>query len=116
MFISAYSKRGLHSWGFIDFEDIDHDLEARLLCNGKQSYPVGVSVCQSLNGLLQQISFPGEVNYAFSEECKMKTKDNIVFDFEMTNGECVFLFRSKQNKKLHRLTTLGYQEILIRGE
>lgn len=110
-------KRGRHSWGLIDFESEEFQLEARVVCNGKQSYPVGVSICQAKEGLIQEIQFPGDVVTAFTDtKCTMTTKDNRTFRFEMPRGACLFLYKSKGTGKMHKLTTFGYQEILIRGD
>jgi len=116
-YVGGYNKENENSWAFIDFETPEAKLPATLNCNGKVTKANGVSVCQSKAGLIQQIEFQVPVTIEFeAAKCKMpKPQDDKVWQFEMPVGECVFAFFSEDGQ-VHRMTLLGYQKILIRGE
>jgi hypothetical protein len=113
--IGAYEQgKGRHSWATIDFEDGFEQLPAILSCSGERKAVGPVSICQAKSGLFQTIEFKEKVKVAPSDECNvLKTKDELTYEFEMPTGECTFYFGTK-SKKYHRLTTHGYEEILIR--
>lgn len=116
-YIGGYDKKGMHSWGFIDFETDEAKLPATVFCNGNRIKSGGVSVCQSKAGLLQEIRFEVPVSVEFdSVKCKFpKPEDSKIFRFEMPSGECSVAFFSEDNN-VHRLTLIGYQKIMIRGD
>ncbi len=97
----------------IELEDPGYQLDATLDCTGVTLNNKGVSICQSKAGLIQHISFAEEVKTAFDSKCQMATSDNKTFEYVMAKGQCYFVFKGAQ---VHRLTTLGYEKILIRGE
>jgi len=110
--------RGRNSWGFVDFETPHLKLPALLKCNGQRMQTNGVSVCQSLQGLIQEISFPAEVLTSDKSRCdKMTTKDNKLFRYKCNNRQCVYTFmeRSKAGR-MHRHTTICYEELLLRED
>lgn len=111
-------KKGRHSWGFIDFEHPDLTLTAELSCNGDKRKVKGVSVCQAKKGLIQEIVFAQPVIVAEKNVCIiLKSKDDKTFRFKMPKGRCLFRFLTKTgDKKWHRLTTLGYEKILVRED
>ncbi len=112
-------KRGRHSWGLIDFEEPESTLPATLKCNGTQAKTNGVSVCQSRVDLIQAIVFDVEVDQAVAkDDCKLPTpKDSKTFIFPIKKRECAIVFREKQGqRRFHRLTTLGFEGILIRED
>jgi hypothetical protein len=116
IFIGGYDEqRGRHSWGAIEIADPSMDLEAQTLCNGEKRNHKGISICQSKEGLIQEISFPEPVRTAFEGSCKMDSPDGKTFLYEMIKGECAFVFMAKDGR-MHRLTTLGYEKIIVRGQ
>jgi hypothetical protein len=109
--------KGRHSWALIDFEDPGTDLPAKLKCNGSESNTRGVSICQSRQGLVQEITFSEPVLAAEKGVCApMKASaDGKRFQFEMPKGQCTFRFLTRSGaERWHRLTTFGYEQILIR--
>lgn len=110
-------KKGRHSWGFIEFESPKLTLPALVNCNGSSHNARGVSVCQSKIGLIQEIVFSEPVLWSENNSClKLESKDSKTFRFKMPKGSCVFRFLAKDGdkEKWHRLTTIGYEKILIR--
>lgn len=115
--LGGYDKaNGRHSWAFIDFYTPEATLEAVVQCNGEQLKSPGVSVCQSRKGLHQVISFPVVVKVNPSSGCSLGKTEGKTFKFNMARGRCVYAFGEKEGaKRVHRLTTLGYESILIRS-
>jgi hypothetical protein len=111
---------GRTSWGIVDFEDDRHTLAAEVKCNGEHYGANGVSICQSKKGLLQEIIFPVEVIYSPDPKqpaCSLLgiPTDGKRFRFKMPSGECVHAFlEDGPKRRQHRLTTFGYEAILIR--
>lgn len=119
--LGGYERTGgRHSWALIDFEDPKTTLPAKVKCNGEQFETNGVAVCQSKEGMIQEIGFQVEVNVVASPECPMPIPDDRkTFQFKIAPRECVYNFLEiapKEKRREHRLTTLGYSEILIRGD
>lgn len=108
-------SKGRHSWGLLDFENKSNTLLALLSCDGNQVSAKGVSICQARAGLIQAIKFPKEVFVSPSANCPLPKTKGDYFEFPIQKGKCVFAFMTKE-KEIHRLTTLGYEQILIRGE
>lgn len=111
---------GRHSWAIIDFEDAETTLPAQMKCNGENYGSNGVTICQSKQGLLQQIQFPTPVVVTPTAACPLPpAADGKTFLFPMPARECVFNFlevvRPGTPARQHRLTTIGYESILIRG-
>lgn len=118
VFMAGYEKdQGRHSWAFIDFENGNDKLDAKLACNGQDKAFKGVSVCQSKVGLVQRISFPGKVKVSPDAGCEFGDKPGIMsgesFDFSIRKGQCVYVFMDA-NAQTHKLTTFGYEQVLIR--
>lgn len=116
--LGGYDKKnGKHSWGFVDFETSEANLPAVMKCNGEVVNSKGVSVCQSRAGLYQRIEFPVPVVTATASCGKIIPKEeDKVLEFALPKGQCVFAIREKGGGRMHRLTTIGYESILIRGE
>jgi len=117
VFFGGYERKaGRHSWGVLDFETDKEKLPAVVRCNGSEYNSRGVTICQSKAGLLQEIIFPVAVEASSLDECKMQpSKDGQTFRYEMPRKECVFNFMEKAAPhREHRLTTFGYESILIR--
>lgn len=111
-------KKGRHTWGIVDFEGPDATLPATLQCNGQVVRSNGVSICQSRAGLYQTIEFPGSVDVSPDPDCPMPLGGRPgLYEFPLARGECVYAFREQaEPNRIHRLTTLGYEGILIREE
>jgi len=114
--IDALDVDGESSWGFIDL--VNEDLSSTLQCNGIISWPKGVSVCQSREGLLQRIIFPGDTEgETISEGCPqpepLKTKPG--YNVPTGKGMCVYLFMDKDSGDFHRLTTFGYDAVYLKA-
>jgi len=110
VYIGGYDVNGRHSWAFIDFKTSDATLKVGLHCNGEFMANVGVSICQSRQGLIQAIEFPVEVTV---DACGIQGRGKR-FEFKMPRGECVVVFFSED--KLHRLTLIGYDKIIVRSK
>lgn len=106
-------QKGRHSWGLVDFETPEATLPAMLSCNGQVLSVGGVSICQARQGLIQSIKFSQKVRVSPEPECAIGATDGDAFEFPIPKGQCVFAFMAEDGK-LHRLTTLGYEQILIR--
>jgi hypothetical protein len=120
--VGAYeAKNGnRHGWGFIDFESDEETVPATVYCNGYVEKTLGVSICQSKKGLMQKIVFPVAMETTMDDErCQMPiSNDSKEFEFPMVPGFCAYSFREFDSGefggRFHRLTTLGYDKILIR--
>jgi len=109
--------KGRHSWGLVDFENSAYRIQATLDCNGQTLETNGVAVCQSLAGLRQRIKFKYPVKISPSIGCRLLTPaDEMSFVFEMVRGKCVFEFWEPSLSRKFRLTTFGYEQILIRQD
>lgn len=116
--LGGYEQNGgRHSWAIIDFEDPKTTLPAVMKCNGESKQTRGVSICQSKEGLTQQIEFPVEVIVSPDPGCVMnRPADLKTYRFNISAKECVFKFMEKAApNREHRLTTIGYSEVLVRG-
>lgn len=114
--LGAYQKtEGKHSFAFIDFESDKEQLPAVLHCNGEVKTTNGVSICQSRAGLMQRIVFPVEVGLA-AKKCEMpEPLSTGVYRFSIREGFCIFAFmETKKPWRVHRLTTIGYQDFVVR--
>ena len=81
--------------------------------NGQTYISNGVSVCQSKEGLFQKIKFNTPVKTATNADCNIKG-EGTEFEFKIKKDYCVTLFKELNSGKLHKLTTVGYENILIR--
>lgn len=117
--LGGYDINGRHSWGVIAFED-GKGLPAEVGCNGHQYHSFGTTICQSHEGLDQTINFPEKVIYSPESNCDptITPVDGTFRNYKYTipKGRCAVLFRGIETKKQHYLITLGYEQILIRGE
>lgn len=112
-------KEGRHSSGLIEFQTPTETVPALIRCNGGIHLSKGVSICQSWQGLEQEIKFTKPVRMAYGpERCKIEpAKDSTVFRFRMRPRECTYTFLEKGTKdRWHRLQTIGYEEIPVRGK
>ena len=105
---------GRHSFGFIDFQEKKMLGVGRLQCNGRETPVTGVGICQGQAGTVQQIIF--EKPMMFAGDCEGVTEDNPQrFKIFLSRGVCTFGFAEKEHREnKFRLTTIGFEEILIR--
>lgn len=119
--IGVYERsKGRHGWATLDFQTKmgAENLPAHLLCDGKEwsTDPNSVSICQAKNGTIQKIVFDHRVKVSPDARCDvMKTTDEMTYTYLMPVGECTFYFGDKYGN-FHRHTTLGFENVLIRGE
>lgn len=121
--LGAYNqgKNGVQAWGLLDFEGPDATLPATNFCNGSQTKTNGVTVCQSRAGLIQVMTFPSPVRVANNDldpKCQLKVPiDGLTWQYTLAKGECVIAFMEIASPhRVHRLTTVGYTDIMIRGK
>lgn len=117
--LGAEIIKGRHSWGFVDFESNEYILPAINICNGEKINSNGVSVCQSKQGLIEEIRFEVEVFVSpVEQECQtFLSNSGNIFKYNIPENECVYLFVEKQKPhRKHKLSTIGYQDVLLRSE
>ena len=108
-----------HSWGWVQFQEKETQLLAKVRCNGKESTFKGVSSCQSQAGTIQEISFEHPVLVDWGEGCsKPHVIDDKNFRITLSPEICIYGFLRKgmkpESDQVHRLTTLGFEKIMIR--
>lgn len=118
--IGAYDKKGQHAWAIVDFEDDEAKLPGFLKCNGYGKTWDGVSICQSRQTLVQFIEFKVPVRTSPSSNCPMPGSvdgKGMRFEFPIVRGECVYAFMEQGGAhRIHRLTTIGYESVLLRED
>lgn len=112
MELGGYEKSGgRHSWALIDFESPKFKSKAIVICNGRTYQANGVSVCQARVGLYQSIKFKNKVIVSSKAKCGINDQGS----FRIKKGRCTTIFKDIKTKELHKLTTVGYEGILVRG-
>lgn len=114
--LAALNIKGRHSFGFLDFTHPALKAKAVVHCNGKSKEFVGVSVCESKKGLMQEIIFDTEMTYLDDSNCpNFDNYGNKRFIFATSPGTrvCRFIGRYEPNN-VHRLTTIGYDKVILR--
>lgn len=119
--IGAYNKAdGQNAWGVIDFETPGETLQAENQCNGSSQQTNGVSICQSEVGLIQELIFqtPVRMSTKVDPKCLITPPpDGLRWQYHVPSGECVMAFGEiNPPYRIHRHTSEGYTDILIRGE
>lgn len=110
-------KKGRHSWGIFDFQTKEETVPATMYCNGNKREVVGVDICESKEKLWQKIVFKEQMELAtIDDRCSLGKNVGSEFEFRMPNRECVYYFRELHGTEVFRLTLIGYEEILVRGE
>ncbi len=114
LYIEAFSKNALASWGMVAFRT-DENLPAAMQCNGETLPKAGWSVCQTKAGLDQSIIFKAPIKKFRSDPgCHMTKVDDEHFNLRPDLGWCAATFYD--GKDWHRLTLLGYKRVLVMGE
>lgn len=119
LFVGGYDKKGQHSWGIVEFEGEQEKLPGLLKCNGYGQTFNGVSLCQSRQSLIQFIEFENPVKTATSGNCTLPValKEGRRYEFPIVKGHCVYAFMEIEGqKRIHRMTTIGYEGILLRED
>jgi len=113
--IAAFDHKGRHSWSLIDFENDLFQLPALIRCNGVVYNSRGVTICQSKQGLLQEIEFSEPVIQAESGSCgKLSSSTGMTLRYAIKPKICTYVFEGVESGKLHKLTTLGGEKIIVR--
>lgn len=112
MFLEGLNKDdGLHSWGYIDFQDNKTILPAYVSCNDKTYKSQGVSACQLRADMWMAITF--EENTKMNSTCN-DSGEGKRFEFQIHPKECIYRFVG-ESKRIHRLVTLGWEQQLNRN-
>ena len=115
LYVEAYSKRQLTSWGMIAFSK-EERLPAALDCNGLREKFGGLSICQTNHGLEQSIIFQEPiVDFEADKHCNLVRKSDYKFDVKPELGFCVATFMNDAGE-MHRMLMLGYQSVLVRED
>lgn len=119
--IAALNQNTRNSFAFFEFDDTrpEISLQAFVKCNGIYDVSrAGVSLCQSADGLKQQIFFQEKVLLGdLDPGCNApETDDYFFWTFVPNKKKCSYYFVSrklaKNGKRIaHRLTTVGYSSI-----
>jgi hypothetical protein len=116
--VAGFEKdKGRHSQAFLDFQTPLEAANAVVLCNGSRIGYDGVSVCQTLAGLITKIIFTHPTSVKSADGCADPfSTDSKSFTILQSPGRCVYSFKEKTGTKdFHRLSTIGYQDITIRS-
>ena len=125
VYVSAYSKREKHAFGMLIFEHPYFKLKSTVKCNGDIDTFNGISVCESRADLVQNITFDEEVEKVKPVSgaaertlpCpELESKDSKSFTFNIPPRECIYQFIGKKSGLLHRFYTIGYEDIIVRGD
>lgn len=108
-----FDANGYHQFGSVVFNQKADTLQAKLSCNGvPPTFFEGTSTCQGKVDTVQAISFHENVRVV--GECPLpKSEDGKFWLFKLTEGTCLYTFKSDKDE-FHSLTTFGYNEIIKR--
>lgn len=110
-------KKGRHAWGFINFDNADHNLKATIRCNGVQTERLGSYACQSAAGLLQYLDFTFPVKVSPSENCPIDSLDNgKTLAIALPKEYCVYEIKDSMSDRFFRYTSLGYEQVILRED
>tara|TARA_R100001509_G_C4793939_1_gene190750 strand:- start:56 stop:742 length:687 start_codon:yes stop_codon:yes gene_type:complete len=109
LILTVLSKKGKYHFGQVAFNTKEYKAKALNYCNGKTIKSDGVSMCQSKKGLIQLIEFENQMKP--QSNCEIHSVDGKVFKYDITAGDCVFLFLGRN--KLHKLVTWGYEDFIL---
>lgn len=111
------AKGGRHSWAFVDFQSAAMALPYLLQCNGEDVQSAGVGICQSRSGMIQRVEFGMPVVAVPQPGCpELAQNGPSAFEFKIPTGQCSYVFEELHGARRARLTTLGYESVLIRQE
>ena len=110
MDVIALDTKREHQWAHIEFM-LYEKIMMKTVCNGVVSNQFGVSICQSRQGLAQQVVAPFKVKWK-SNCAQLSTKDDVVFEYKAPRGFCQVLFYISGDI-YHRHVIIGYDDILF---
>jgi hypothetical protein len=111
--IGVFDLDGANSWGLVEIAN--ESLPAKVYCNGETKTYRGVSLCQSMVGLIQRVKFNSHVSYTGAVDCpKLDNRGDNVFEYVMGAEMCVYVFYDHVLKQYHRHTATGYDYVLLR--
>lgn len=113
--ISAFGDKGMYSVGMIDYEDPHATLPAENICGSYTEKTNGVSVCQERVSSMERIRFAAEVLASPDLGCELESGNRgVEFSYKIKSGYCTYAFmETKAPFRIHRLTTYGYDDIII---
>jgi hypothetical protein len=123
LYFATYNRKQKHASGMVVFEDPRYQLKAKVSCNGYVHEYLGVSICASREGLLQEIEFNEPVKLVKpvvgqadrKKECPSLGEDyKKKYTFKLPNRECTYGFIGKDSKKIHMMYAAGHEDIIIR--
>ena len=97
---------------FIDFSNIENHVVGSVSCNGVQRWYKGVSTCQTKMGLVIRLRF--NQNMLTDPDCNIVKINPRQFEISTQKDSCVYMFKAKGEDKWFRLTTIGYEEVILR--
>lgn len=114
--ISTFNDKLYYSVAMIDFEDDFFKLPAELICGSLTQTFNGVSVCQERVSSIVRIKFDSEVLTSPDKGCELESGNRgKIFQFNIKSGYCTYDFIDVKNQsRIHKLTTYGYDEIIMR--
>lgn len=108
---------GVNSSAVIEIEN--EALDGVLMCDGDTRRTKGVNICQAKEGLTQRILFFETTTWEkMADDCEdmiPMTQLGYGFDFNISRGECVYLFHGEKSDTFHRLTTIGYSDVFFKS-
>lgn len=110
-------SQGRHSWALIDYFNPNlFSLNATLECNGNTDEVNGVAICQVREGLIEKITFKESVIADANDAClaTLNTKTGQEFEIVLAKERCTFIFKNPERKRF-KLTTVGYESIILRA-
>ena len=108
------------AFAFIEFKDArpEISLEATLKCNGERQENIGVSICQTAKGLIEDIIFKEKVLIESVDTgcASPSTTDGLSWRLKASEGECPYYFTARTrhengHRLSHRLTMIGYTKV-----
>lgn len=117
--LTGFDEGAKVGFAFLDFETERMPIFHYLLCNGETVVgSKGVSVCQNKVGKLTRLVTYEPVLISPPEGCEIRKLNEAGSQYEIkhTDGFCVFVMSSTDGKKRSRVTTYGFEKLLIRGK
>ncbi|MBK7490900.1 MAG: hypothetical protein IPI17_02040 [Nitrosomonas sp.] len=122
--IAALNKdQEADNFALVEFQDVrpEISLEGNVRCNGEFSKNVGVSICQTAKGLIQEIYFNQKVLIESAQNgCDDPTTENgWLWRVKASEGECPYYFTAREKHKngerlSHRFTLIGYTKVGVK--
>lgn len=113
--LAVFDQKGKHAWAMVDIESNTFTLPHRVKCNGQDYNSNGTTICQSKEGLIQEITFPEPVSFSDKAKCERLAQDGQeVIRFEMPNRECTYVVKGMRSGRLAKVSLIGYERLLLR--